>query len=143
MTEEQFQKYLKERYEPQVKWYDTRAERNKRLFNYLQAGTIILTSLASIFIALGEGWEKWTALCLTAFVSFSTTFVITFRYHEKWVAYRTTCEALRKQIYYYHAGIGKYGTDPNPDPRALFVRRCETWISRDTTTPPPFDLTGI
>ncbi|NMC43884.1 MAG: DUF4231 domain-containing protein [candidate division Zixibacteria bacterium] len=141
MTEEQFKKYLKERYEPQVEWYDSRAVRNKRLYNYLLASTIIFTALASILIAFGGEWEKWTALGLTAFVSFSTTFVITFRYHEKWVAYRTTCEALKKQIHYYYAKVGKYGT--SADPRALFVRRCEMWISLDTTNPPPFDLSGI
>ena len=54
-----------------------------------------------------------------------------FKYQENWINYRTTCETLRKEIHYYNAGINDY--EKSDDPMALFVRRVETFISRENT----------
>jgi hypothetical protein len=54
-----------------------------------------------------------------------------FKYQENWINYRTTCETLRKEKYFYEAGLGEYASAE--DKEALFVDRVESLISRENT----------
>ena len=129
MDSESFQKYLKERYEPEVNWYDKKSILNQRRYRYLQSVVIILSAITPVLVAIKVA--QWPAVVISAIVAIGTTMLKTFKYQENWIDYRTTCETLKKEIYYYTGGIGDY--KETDDRESLFVERVESLISRENT----------
>ncbi|MEW6608769.1 MAG: DUF4231 domain-containing protein [bacterium] len=133
MNSGKFQEYLKERYENQIAWYDQKAIWNQKRYKIFQWSVIVLSAITPILvvIAVGGEWQRWTAVVVSALVAIGTTALKTFKYQENWINYRTTCETLRKEIYYYQAGIQGY--EDSEDREALFIERVESLISRENT----------
>ena len=133
METAEFEKYLEERYYPQIKWYDMKAISNQNIYKIIQWIVIILAAVTPVLVAIVdvETWVRWVAVVISALVAIGTSVLKTFKYQESWINYRTTCETLRKEIYYYNASINDYGT--SNDPMALFIERVETLISRENT----------
>ncbi len=131
METEDFQKYLKERYEDQINWYDKKSAWNQKLYRYFQWSIIILAAVTPVLVATGSETTRWPAVIIAALVAIGTTILKTFKYQENWINYRTTCETLRKEIHFYRAGSGDYRD--SDDREALFVERVESLISRENT----------
>ncbi len=131
MEKEDFQKYLKERYEDQINWYDKKSAWNQKLYRYFQWSVIVLAAITPVLVAIPCDKIRWLAVIIAALVAIGTTILKTFKYQENWINYRTTCETLRKEIHFYRAGLGDY-RDPE-DREALFVERVESLISRENT----------
>jgi len=127
----QFEKYLEERYYPQIKWYDMKAISNQKIYKTLQWIVIILATVTPVLVVIGENWERWVAVVISALVAIGTSALKTFKYQENWINYRTTCETLRKEIHYYNGRISEY--EASNDPMALFIERVEALISRENT----------
>ena len=131
METEDFQKYLKERYEDQINWYDKKSIWNQKLYRYFQWSIIILAAITPVLVAIKCETTRWLAVIIAALVAIGTSILKTFKYQENWINYRTTCETLRKEIHFYKARLGDY-RDPE-DREALFVERVESLISRENT----------
>jgi hypothetical protein len=129
----EFEKYLEERYHPQIKWYDMKAISNQNIYRIIQWIVIILAAVTPVLVAIVdvETWVRWVAVVISALVAIGTSVLKTFKYQENWINYRTTCETLRKEIHYYNASINDY--ESSNDPMALFVERVEALISRENT----------
>jgi hypothetical protein len=135
MNEEAFSKYLKDRYENQIDWYDRKAARNQTIYRKLQWSVVVLAAITPVLIELDldgliEGLGHAPTLT-SAVVAILTAGLNTFKYQETWINYRTTCETLRKERHFYDAGLADYGTAN--DKEALFVDRVESLISRENT----------
>ncbi len=130
METEDFQKYLKERYEDQINWYDKKSASNQKLYRYFQWSVIILATITPVLVAMPQK-TRWPAIIIAALVAIGTSILKTFKYQENWINYRTTCETLRKEIHFYRAGLGDYRD--SEDREALFVERVESLISRENT----------
>jgi len=131
METEDFQKYLKERYEDQINWYDKKSIWNQKLYRYFQWSVIILAAITPVLVAIHCELTRWLAVFIAALVAIGTSILKTFKYQENWINYRTTCETLRKEIHFYRAGSGDYRD--SEDREALFVERVESLISRENT----------
>ena len=131
METEDFQKYLEERYEEQINWYDKKSAWNQKLYCYFQWFVIILAAITPVLVATAAEATRWPAVIISALVAIGTTLLKTFKYQENWINYRTTCETLRKEIHFYRAGLGDYRDAE--DREALFVERVELLISRENT----------
>ena len=129
MNSQDFEKYLKERYYPQIDWYDKKAVQNKHKYTMLQWGLIILSAITPIIIALDL--VKPIPIIISSFVAILTTGIKTFKFQENWINYRTTCETLKKEIHFYSAGTDDYANIK--DKEAKFVERVESLISRENT----------
>ena len=130
MEEEAFEKYLKERYEPEVSWYDNRAARNKRYYQWFQWAVIIISASVPPLVALMPAWKR-TTVTLSIILAIATTALKTFKFQENWISYRTIAETLKKEKHYYDAGAIEYATAE--DKKQLFVERVEALISRENT----------
>jgi len=108
METEDFQKYLEERYEDQINWYDKKSAWNQKLYQYFQWSVIILAAITPVLVAIAPEVTRWPAVIIAALVAIGTTSLKTFKYQENWINYRTTCETLRKEKYFYKAGLGDY-----------------------------------
>lgn len=131
MNEEDFEKYLNDRYSKQIEWYDKKASYNRRVYQSLQAFVVIFSVITPILIMVGQEWLRWLAVISSAMVAIGASFLKIFKYHENWVNYRTTRETLRKETHYYDAKL--FGYKEAEDPEALFVERVEAVISRENT----------
>jgi hypothetical protein len=131
MDAEEFQKYLKDRYEDQINWYDRKSMWNQTLYRYFQWSIIILAAMTPVLAAVGPETNRWPGVVVAALVAIGTSLLKTFKYQENWINYRTTCETLRKEIHFYNAGAGDY--EASKDREALFVERVESLISRENT----------
>jgi hypothetical protein len=98
---ELFKRYLSDRYEKQIAWYDRKARHNGRLYHGFQWALIVLSAVTPILVAVAGEWQRWAAVFVSAMVAIGTSALKTFQYHELWMNYRTTCETLRKEIHYY------------------------------------------
>lgn len=131
MNQEDFQKYLKERYEDQINWYDKKSVWSQKMYKRFQGAVIVLSAITPILVAIGVDEARWPAVVISALVAIGTTSLKTFKYQENWINYRTTCETLRKEIHFYKAGVSDY--KDTGDAEALFIERVEALISRENT----------
>ena len=136
MDKEKFQKYLKERYYDQIKWYDIKSSKCQKWYEIFQWALIIFSAMTPALIAIE--WKlslfstlKWLPIITSIFVAILTSALKTFKLQENWISYRTTCETLKKEIHFYEANVDEY-TDIK-DKEALFVKRVENLISRENT----------
>lgn len=126
-----FEKYLAERYQCQIVWYDKKATLNKTLYSLFQWPVIVFSAITPILVVINENKARWAAVVISALVAIGTTAMKSFQFHENWLNYRTICETLRKEIHYYRARTSAYSNVP--DPEAVFVERVEAMISRENT----------
>jgi len=131
METEEFQNYLKDRYEDQINWYDRKSARNQKVYRDLQLSVVVLSAITPVLVAIVPEATRWPAVFIAALVAIGTTMLKTFKYQENWINYRTTCETLRKEIHFYKAGVDGY--KDAEDREALFVERVESLISRENT----------
>ena len=95
METEDFQKYLKERYEDQIDWYDKKSIWNQKLYRYFQWSVIILAAITPVLVAIECELTRWLAVIIAALVAIGTSILKTFKYQENWINYRTTCETVK------------------------------------------------
>lgn len=131
MNKDQFTNYVESRYKKEIEWYDHKAKCNHRTYQSFQWIAIILSASTPVLIAIGEGIVRWVAVVIAALVAISTAALKTFKYQENWINYRTTCETLKKEYYFYESGLQGY--DGAEDKEALFIERVESLISRENT----------
>lgn len=132
MTQELFEAYLKERYQDQINWYDSKATKSKNFYNTFQWGVIILSAVSPILVVtLEEKPWKWIAIVVTVLLAIGTAGLKAFKYQENWIDYRSVAEALKREKYFYQAGIEDYSTQS--DKEATFVKRVEALISRENS----------
>lgn len=132
MTQEQFDDYLKNRYQDQINWYDSKAVKSKKLYNTFQWGVIILSAISpTLVITLEEKPWKWIAVIVTVLLAIGTAGLKAFKYQENWINYRSIAEALKKEKYFYEAGIEDYSNQS--DKEATFVTRVEALILRENS----------
>lgn len=122
---EHFQKYLNERYKVEVAYYDKSAIKNKWLNYSLQIPTIIMAAIVPIVAAL-------ELILITVILSATMAILIGIvnfgKFEEKWHNYRSTCEALRKELYFYDAKISDYKEAKDQE---FFVEKIESIISSE------------
>ncbi len=131
MDAEDLIKYLKERYEDQINWYDKKSIWNQKMYRRFQWTVIVLSAITPVLVAIMPEATRWPAVVISALVAIGTTSLKTFKYQENWINYRTTCETLKKETHFYKAGVGDY--KDIDDREALFVERVEALISRENT----------
>ena len=130
MDNRDFDKYLTDRYHGQITWYDRRANQNKKRFFASKIYVIVVAVLVPVMVSAKVS-PTWIPIVLSASIAIIEGLVSLFKFHELWIDYRTTCEMLRKEEYFYRAGLNDYSTAT--DKEALFVDRVESLVSRENT----------
>ena len=130
MTDEEFESYRKERYEPALGYYDRRAQRYKR-GHYLCS---VFVLVVSVFVAAAQGFSegiRTIASILAPTIALVSGLAAIYRCHEEWLNARTIWDALRHEKFWRDAKVGPYesSTDRNAD----FVSRVEALIDKEGT----------
>lgn len=129
MKPDEFKKYLKERYETQINWYETRSAKNKRFYTFFQWGVIVLSAIVPVLVVSLTKGLKWVTATIAAILAIGTAGLKTFKFQENWINYRTIAETLKKEKHFYEAELDDYRD--SSDKESLFVERVESLISRE------------
>ncbi len=147
MENENFTKYLTERYEKQMEYYKKACQRNQARYKKCQWTLIVLSAVTPVFATLNGTSMSLTEnhvvidvriflIVISTLVAVLTTGLKTFNYQELWVRYRSTYEQLKPEIYYYNFNVGQYGSK-DVDKEALFVSRVESILDVEHKNWPP------
>lgn len=131
MEQVPFEKYLKDRYEKGIKWYDTKSTNNKKLYICFQWGAISISAIVPVLVACLPEKIKWVTAIIAAILAIITAALKAFKYQENWMNYRTIAETLKKEKYFYEAALNDY--NDSDDKEALFVKRVEVLISKENS----------
>lgn len=136
MDQTTFEKYVNERYSEQIGWYHDKSSQNQAWYRVLQWALIVLSASTPVIVALSQKTNSpiflgGLSLLTSVLVAILATSLKTFKFEENWINYRTTCESLKKELYFYEAKINDYKS--SDDKEALFVERVEALLSRENT----------
>lgn len=126
--------YLKTRVLDQIDWYNKKSVINKRWFHTAQLLTVVFGALVALSGALDWGANdklRFIAPILGALITIVSALLALYKFHEKWIKYRTTCESLQIEKNLF---ITK--TQPYQGENAfnLFVHRIEAIISQENSS---------
>lgn len=132
--------YIEARLEDQIKYYSKASKRYKRLYMFFKVTEITFAASIPVVLAISElvGSSgnaplilRGIAAALGAGVAILSGVQSVGKYQENWMAYRTTCETLRHEEFFYETSCGPYNHPANRV--CLLVQRVEQLISTENT----------
>ena len=129
MTEKEFDKYLCDRHQEQVRWYDDKSAKYKKWYHVLMVGTVAVAAAAPVIAALAS--DRWIAAVATASLSLLASLQQALRIKELWTTYRATVEALTREFHYYRAAVHDYSEKTDEEKRTIFVDRTEAILAQE------------
>ena len=124
--------YLKERVEDQIGWYDRKGVFNKRWFIALR--TVEIAAAATVpFLS---GFSSYPGIAATIgiigiIITLCAGVTHLCQFQERWIEYRTTAEALKKEKFLFVTKTEPYNGD---DAFPILVQRIETVASKENVT---------
>ena len=131
MDASNFERYLADRYQDQVKWYAKKSSLYKRYYQCCQWIAIVTSTSIPVLVVSISGDYKWFTAGLSVILAVVTNALKTFKIQENWLNYRTIAETLKKEQHYYDANADEYAGVENREQR--FVERVEAIISMENT----------
>lgn len=128
------EEYLKERVQDQIDWYEGKSSRNQKWYKRLRGSEFVMAA----FIPFVAGYAGQYGIAQVAVgllgigVAIITASIGLNQYQENWVAYRTTCESLKKEKFMYTTRTKPYDGDEG-EAFTLLVQRVETLVSKENT----------
>jgi Protein of unknown function (DUF4231) len=115
-----------ERLKDQLKWYDDKSGYSQRRYKWLKVLEIAVA--ASLPVVASVHSPVWVTGGLAAVVVVLEGIQQIFQYHEHWITYRATAEALKRERYLYLAQAGPYSGD---DRHTQLAERIENLLSQE------------
>jgi hypothetical protein len=111
MTDEEFIAYRDGRYKSAMEFYDDRAGSNKRWYRgfsvYVLVSSVAIAPILALDSTMG-GYGRTIASILAPTVALATGLASKFNFHEYWLNYRATWDALQHEVQWHTARVGPY-----------------------------------
>jgi len=123
-----------ERLEDQIGWYDRKSQTAQRRYKILKLTQMVIAALIPLASAfpIPAAEFKWITAILGLLVLIIEAAQQLNQDQQNWIAYRSTCEALKHEKYLYLAAAGPYANAQNQEKRiALLADRIEGLISQE------------
>lgn len=128
MTDDEYEKYVGDRYVTLLTFYDTRARQNKRGHRICSLFIIGMSGILAPLIGAGALLKHpMIGAFMSASVVIATAITSHYQFNENWLGYRRTWDALKREPYLRDACVGDYGSAA--DRNLLFVQRVEAIAS--------------
>ena len=121
-----------DRLEDQIAWYDRKSQTAQKRYKALKLSQVVIAGLIPLASALPvpETPFRWVTAALGLLVLIIEAIQQMNQDQQNWIAYRSTCEALKHEKYLYLAAAGPYGNPDRSEKRiALLADRIEGLIS--------------
>ena len=126
------EKYIKDRVEDQINWYDKKAQSNQRWSKSLRIIEIVCAAIIPFIAGYSESIPFGTIIIgfMGVIIAICASLSALNKYQENWLIYRTTCETLRHEKYLFMTSTKPYD---DTDGFNQFVIRVEGLISKENT----------
>jgi hypothetical protein len=127
------QEYIETRVEDQLAYYEKAANRAKAWHVYTQTAIVILGLLVPVVANLQEAYflsagQKTLVITVLSLLLAVLTGIVNFRkFGDLWLAYRSTEEMLKRELFLFETGAGRYRD--NEEAFSDFVETTESIIS--------------
>jgi hypothetical protein len=122
------------RLDDQIAWYDQKSQIAQRRYKTLKLTQVIVAALIPLVAVfpIPEPYFKWVTAVLGLIVLIIEAVQQLNQDQQNWIAYRSTCEALKHEKYLFLAGAGPYGNSENAEKRNMMLAdRIEGLISQE------------
>jgi hypothetical protein len=111
----------------ELRWYDARARENQRWYRAIKVAQLLAAALVPV--VAGAGVSAWVTGGLGSAIVVMEGVQQLYQFQEHWIAYRSTWEGLRRELYLYEARAGSYAAATNPP--SLLAERMEALVERE------------
>lgn len=137
MDEQTFKRYLEERYNGELSYYNKKSSHNKKWNQRFQISIIVLSAITPVLALLDKQIfnieTKFLTTVVASLVAIASSIGKFMKYEENWVNYRSVCESLTREKYLMEAGISEYARCADNESRyKLFVERAESIMSKES-----------
>lgn len=126
------QQYISDRLNSQLSWYSKKSQHAKKMYRTFQVVEIIIA--ASIPLLSAYTIENTTVAIIVgilgAVITITESISKLYRWHEEWIEYRFTCEALKRHKILYLTNSAPYNTTQEINDK-LLVNNVEAIISSE------------
>lgn len=120
------------RLEDQIRWYDRKTLGAQRLYKLLRSAQIVAAALVPVAALIRPDQAIIPGL-LGAVILILSGFQELGSYQRNWIKYRTTCETLRHEKYFYLGRTGPYAGLDEEEAQTELVNRVEALVSEENT----------
>lgn len=120
------------RLDDQIRWYDRKTLNAQRAYKLLRSAQIVVAALVPVAALIRPDQAIIPGL-LGAVILILSGFQELGSYQRNWVKYRTTCETLRHEKYFYLGRAGPYEGLDEKEARTELVNRVEALVSEEHT----------
>ena len=126
------EKYLADRLEEQINWYDHKSQFNQKWCKRLRMIEIICASLIPLLSGLSSSiaYSEWIIGILGVTIAIAAAAGSLYKFQENWIQYRTSAETLTHEKYLYITNSPPYS---GKDKLEILVTRIESLISKENS----------
>ena len=118
-----------DRLEDQISWYDRKSTSSQRIYKRIKVVEILAAACIPLIGAVGIVPKAAIVTgCLGVLITVLEGLIHLNQYQQHWIAYRSTCEALKHEKYVY---LGKAGPYTGPDAHSVLAERVESLVSQE------------
>ena len=123
--------YLEQRLDNQIDWYSDKSSRCKVWYRSLRIIEIVAAAIIPLLSGMDNLlYSNWIIGGLGMLIAISAATGSLFKYHENWIQYRATSEALKHEKFLFLGGSAPYDGE---NAFQLLVQRVEGLISKENT----------
>ncbi len=105
--------YFAERLDDQIKWYSSKSSYNQKMYKKLRLLEIVAASMIPFLSGMSSmiPYSEWIIALLGLTIAVTAGSSALYKYHENWIEYRSTSEALKHEKMLYLTQTAPYGND--------------------------------
>ena len=128
--------YIKDRFQKQLDWMSDKSEKNQKKYRFLR----VITLFCAISLPFLTGYvseERWyLKVVIGVFgiaIAFSEGLLSLYKYHENWLTYRSSVNALEHEKVMYDTKSGVYFKLADDDAFHTFVGNVENILTNENS----------
>ena len=128
--------YFSERLDDQIKWYSSESKYNQKMYKRLRLLEIISASLIPLLSGLSSmiSYSEWIIGILGVIIAVAAGASALYKFHENWMEYRTTLEALKHEKLLYLTQTTPYDNDERfqslvSRAESIMVNENQNWLA--------------
>lgn len=125
--------YLENRLEDQRKYYSINSSKSKRYYYRFKSAEISIAVIIPFLTGYISENEviKYIIGLLSVLLALLTGLEVLYKFHDKWITYRSTAESLLQEKYMFLAKAGPYKEDHSI---AVLTERVESILAKENAT---------
>jgi Protein of unknown function (DUF4231) len=121
-----------DRLESQLEWYDKESAHGKRMFKLLKTATLAISVSIPLNAAFATRYPAIVGVItgvMGAGIALLEGLQQLNQYHQNWITFRSTAEALKHEKFLFLSTAGPYAAASNP--KAMLAERVESLVSQE------------